>query len=288
MRASALIAFVISLILYSGLLIGGFILFSASIEDKTVKTEVLIEVPVSLNMFKPVPVTPITAPIKPIVTKPAQDTNQPPRPPKIDKMEITEVAPLIPKKTSQPKPVSKPIPKPIKSVPVAPKKVPDKPKIDLKKEPKRVTPLQSADKHIPTVKPHKPVIAVDLTKAPSTSNTETKTPPTLPALNPSLIAQIEQQYLGRLQATIARYAVDSYPRRAKRRHWQGKVIIEFTLLKQGKITRLKIIESSGRALLDEAAIGIIQERMQNQFDPFPKEISRSTWTITLPIGYTLK
>ena len=83
------------------------------------------------------------------------------------------------------------------------------------------------------------------------------------------------------------HAQTTYPRRAKRRQWEGVVVIEFKLLSNGKITQLSLVNSSGKSILDTAALSIFQKRMKGQFKPFPKEIQRKYWQIKVPVNYQL-
>ena len=45
-----------------------------------------------------------------------------------------------------------------------------------------------------------------------------------------------------------------YPKLAQKRHWQGKVILKFTISHQGKVENIDVIESSGYDILDQAAV----------------------------------
>ncbi|MDY0137655.1 MAG: energy transducer TonB, partial [Thiomicrospira sp.] len=102
------------------------------------------------------------------------------------------------------------------------------------------------------------------------------------------IEQAEKRYRGELFATLMRHAQDTYPRMAQRRNWQGRVTIEFTLLANGDIVRVHLIDSSGRTLLDEAAMSIFSEKMKHHFKPFPEQINRREWTLSVPIEYKLR
>jgi protein TonB len=102
------------------------------------------------------------------------------------------------------------------------------------------------------------------------------------------IARAEQQYLNALSETLARHAQNTYPRIAQRRGLQGEVYIRFTLLANGQIIDIEIIDSSGQRLLDNAALEIFETHMRNQFKPFPEQINRERWTHTVPIEYKLR
>jgi TonB family protein len=55
-----------------------------------------------------------------------------------------------------------------------------------------------------------------------------------------------------------------YPPRAKDLRWEGRCLVEFVLLAGGAIRDLRLVESSGRPLLDEAALAAVQSAV-----PFP-------------------
>ncbi|MBN2647483.1 MAG: energy transducer TonB [Thiotrichales bacterium] len=122
--------------------------------------------------------------------------------------------------------------------------------------------------------------------------------PTLPIANPvpvptptfsnDQIASAEKAYLSALRQEIMTFAQDTYPNRAKRRNWEGEVIILFTLHADGRISGLEMAESSGRPILDEAALSIITEKMRSRFKAFPAELQRDTWQIRVPVSYQLR
>jgi protein TonB len=55
-----------------------------------------------------------------------------------------------------------------------------------------------------------------------------------------------------------------YPPRARDLGWEGRCLVEFVLLADGTIRQLRVIESSGRPLLDAAALAAVQRGL-----PFP-------------------
>lgn len=50
-----------------------------------------------------------------------------------------------------------------------------------------------------------------------------------------------------------------YPDAARRRHWQGDVVLQFTLLPDGHLNQIRIQQSSGFKSLDEAAVHALQK-----------------------------
>ncbi|WP_158660967.1 energy transducer TonB [Thiomicrorhabdus sp. Milos-T2] len=264
--------------------------------EKPVKENIKI-VPVNLAMFEEPNIKPITEPtintkpielIKPI--KPVEIKKTEPIKEQIKKLkkEIKkepkkEIKPII-----KPKPIQKPVHK------LIPKPKP-KPKNKAIK-----TPPKPVKKNKPTTKPKN---LVQKTQKKIENNLDTKTeaikqvepikpaklakpvPATKPTYNNQQIADAEKKYLLELRKQIINYARDTYPRRAKRRNWEGDVTIQFVLTSNGSITNLKIIKSSGKNILDQAALEVFQDKMQSQFKAFPKEINRKTWLIKVPVGY---
>jgi TonB family protein len=50
-----------------------------------------------------------------------------------------------------------------------------------------------------------------------------------------------------------------YPDAARRRNWQGDVVLQFTLLPDGHLNQIRIHQSSGVKSLDEAAVHALQQ-----------------------------
>ncbi|MCF6298906.1 MAG: energy transducer TonB [Thiomicrorhabdus sp.] len=262
-------AFLVAISLYALALFFGYMWYSSSADSKKELVK-LTTVPVTLSMFQnevmvvepapniieatpPEPVEPVTPPIEEIIKQeapiPEVSIKEPTVPPKPNK---------IPVKISPP-----------------PKKA-----IVKQQEPPKLPPTPHAETT--------PEVSTKILPPPiqETASEPLKEPAPL-IVDPNVSAQAEQSYLSELNAIIAQHAHNSYPRRAKRRNWQGEVLIQFTLLPNGQITRLSIIESSNRQLLDNAALQIFQLKMNQQFKPFPKEIVRAQWRIEVPVSYHL-
>jgi len=262
-------AFLLAITLYTLLLFLGYLWYTANTTIKT-ERETLTTVPVTLAMFQPQISTVEPAPKKVEATPPEPIKPAPP----VEKIVSVETPIPAPKKT------------PIK-VSTPPKKVdviPDEPVKEPLKKPTEVIKKVVSN---PRTKPEtetKEILPPPVQAVEHTQESVVESPPT----HPNLTAKAEQHYLSELNAIIAQHAYNSYPRRAKRRNWQGEVLIQFTLLPNGRITRLNIIESSGRQLLDNAALEIFQRKMNQQFKPFPQEIARTQWRIEVPVSYYLK
>ena len=72
----------------------------------------------------------------------------------------------------------------------------------------------------------------------------------------------------------------AYPPRAQRMGWQGKVVVDFIIMENGKAADIKIITSSGFDLLDDNVIKTVEA-----VAPFPKPPVRAE--LRVPIIYKL-
>lgn len=306
MKSTSSTSFIIAILLYSALLLAGYWLFSLEVKNEIPleKTRVL---PVSLNMFQPVTTESTPTEAKPVKT-PVEESAEP----KIEPVEAVEpkVEPKTEAKTepkvappveAQVKPPiepapSEPLPKP---EPIIEKKPTPAPSPTPKPEPKPVKkPINKPEPIIekPTEPVEKPLAKAAPTPpskpSPPVTRPKSEAQPITPQVNSQVSAQqrasAEQAYLSDLRNEISRHAQDTYPRHAKRRRWEGVVTLSFTLLPNGKIVGLTIQESSGRQILDSAAMSIVQSKMRNQFQEFPSEINRKEWKITIPVSYNLR
>ncbi len=100
------------------------------------------------------------------------------------------------------------------------------------------------------------------------------------ASNPHL----ERQYEKSIQQRINQKK--SYPRRAKRMRKQGVVKVAFTISRNGIVSRLRIVKSSGVKSLDKAALSAVKK--VGRFPAIPAGIRKSTWDFDIPIAYHLR
>jgi protein TonB len=73
----------------------------------------------------------------------------------------------------------------------------------------------------------------------------------------------------------------SYPSIARRMGWTGKVIVSFVVCKDGRVENIKIVESSGFAILDRNAMETIKK-----VSPFPRPPVSAE--LIVPIAYMLR
>jgi len=73
----------------------------------------------------------------------------------------------------------------------------------------------------------------------------------------------------------------SYPRRAQRMGWTGRVVVSFDVLKNGHVRDIRIIKSTGHELLDSNLVETIRK-----MEPFPRP--PVSVTLNMPITYELR
>jgi len=194
------------------------------------------------------------------------------------------VKPPVAKKKPQPKKkvVKKKKPKPIvkkkvpvKKVPVVKEKVIEEPEVveekpvEVEQEEMQVVEVEEEQKEI-IVTPNVPaVLSPAAQEAIDTPPEENITP------EDAYVKEHIAEIMSLLRKNLY------YPRMARKRHIQGKVIVRFELRTNGEIHNIKIIEA-GRDILGAAAVTTI-ERLEGKF-PLPNE----TLVLHVPIMYQLK
>ena len=77
----------------------------------------------------------------------------------------------------------------------------------------------------------------------------------------------------------------TYPAEAARRGLQGEVSIQFTILKDGRVRSIKVLESSGHSVLDDAVIEAI--RLSSPYSPLPDGFEKDKLTVVGSFRYVL-
>lgn len=90
-------------------------------------------------------------------------------------------------------------------------------------------------------------------------------------------------YLGRLRQRIDEAL--RYPAAARRRGLTGTVTIEVTVLPDGAIGPVRVVESSAHPLLDEAAVDSVRSLHPQ---PFPRDLPARTLSVRLPVVFVLR
>lgn len=201
---------------------------------------------------QPVPVVPprvvqlmLVSPAPPPVPPPA--IVQPPPPVTEPPPPVIEAQAPLPEPVPKPKPKPRPKPKPAKAKP---------------KPPAPPTPIEIAP-----VNPAPPVATAPATVAPPAPVTE-------PVVEPAST-----------RATSRRNPKPDYPTLAKRRGWEGKVLLEVEVLSDGMPGELRVSSSSGREVLDNAALEAVKRWM---FEPARRADVPITSTLTLSIVFKLE
>ncbi|MBJ6725078.1 energy transducer TonB [Geomesophilobacter sediminis] len=72
-----------------------------------------------------------------------------------------------------------------------------------------------------------------------------------------------------------------YPPLARRMRWSGRVVVSFTVGTDGNVDKVRVVESSGHAVLDQCATQAVRKAA-----PFRKPVRPAE--IVLPVGFELK
>lgn len=79
-------------------------------------------------------------------------------------------------------------------------------------------------------------------------------------------------YLDAWRAKVESVGNLNYPDEAKRRHIAGNLMLDVSIKSDGSVNKVRILRSSGKKVLDDAAIRIVE--LAAPFDPFPANIRR--------------
>ena len=316
----SLIGLLLSLLLHGGIVA---YVVTHNVKKETSKPE---KISMQLAMFKiaaPTP-KPVASPPSPIISpkkqiektvvrkseaksiKTLKPVKQPKQKPIIEKIAITKPQPkartnsksIIKKKTSKPKKktVTKKVTtkkKTVKKKPTPRKPRPIHKKIatkDLQQQRVRALAQQKsralAQKRIQeqararaqAITQAKQKAKIVLIKKPK----ETKKP--TPQINSANTAQLEKQYGNGVRQKIERGK--KYPRRAKRKRKQGVVKVGFTLNRNGLISNLRVVKSSGTKALDASALQAVKK--VGHFPFFPAGLNKQVIHYVVPISFSLR
>jgi protein TonB len=92
-----------------------------------------------------------------------------------------------------------------------------------------------------------------------------------------------RHYLQEVTAQID--AVKCYPRRARRKGWEGTVVIKLSILPTGEVGQAELVKPSQHKTLDEAAFQAIIKAQP--FPHFYEDLSLPSITINIPIQFVL-
>ena len=203
----------------------------------------------------------------------------------------TPVPTPLPKPTAipEPTPISTPTPEP--TVTIQPTPVPNTPAPNTPVPQATITPRSAATAIVQRDKQTKPPATVQPTRQVAQKAADDIMPvqEAVPETEPQALSAEQQQTL--LKAYVRQIvtdiqAVKSYPRNARRKGWEGTVIVKVHILAAGTLEQAAIAQTSGHKLLDKAALEAIQEIQP--FAEFPEGVSMPSLIVNIPIQFTLK
>ena len=189
---------------------------------------------------------------------------------------------IVQPKKLDPEPVILPkSPKPVEPIKPLPEQIKPLPKKEVKVEPK------------PAVSKPDPILAEPptiITAAPKEdASAEIKVPPPPPdppkkiEPNDSDINAARDAYTQNVQSELRRN--HRYPKIAESRGIQGEVKVKIVIDKEGNVSNVIVLESSGNASLDEGAIATVRRSNLKQF--YPEILHGRSYEFTTPIVFTI-
>jgi periplasmic protein TonB len=99
---------------------------------------------------------------------------------------------------------------------------------------------------------------------------------------PAVVAPISSGWQGALAAWLQTHRV--YPEEARENNEQGRVVVRFTVDRDGRVADVALVISSGSRILDTAAQAMLRGAI---LPPFPGDMPQDHATVTVPIHYSL-
>ena len=223
---------------------------------------------------------PVVRPPEPVVRQPVPDVPPIPRTEIIQAVPRAEQKPelVVPKPEPLPSPTAEPRPEPLVEV---------RPESPL---PRVAPPPQPA----PTVQPQIAVVTPPQrdTPQPSVPQASAQAPAVVAPAPPVQAARTEPAAERTLTSSYEKSLADlikrheKYPDRARRQGWQGTAVVGLSLSADGKVMDISIIESSGRDILDEAALNMV--RRASPLPRAPEGLRGTERTVRVPIVFKLQ
>ena len=116
------------------------------------------------------------------------------------------------------------------------------------------------------------------------STTMVKTEPPSTNFSSLDLGELHRSFHGKIWQRVAK--VKYYPRMARKRGFEGKPIVAFTLESNGELVDLKLIEASNYDLLNKAALETIRRGIP--YPPIPEPLGKNSISFNLPISYVLE
>ncbi len=92
----------------------------------------------------------------------------------------------------------------------------------------------------------------------------------------------EHLYAGYMRSWVAkveRVGNMNYPEQARRHNLAGSLVLSVDVLHDGSVEQIRVLQSSGHDVLDEAAVRIV--RLSSPFSPLPEEIREEVDVLTI-------
>lgn len=219
---------------------------------------------------------PTMRPPEPVVRQPAPDV------PPVPQTEVVQSAPRPEQKPefTMPSPDSRPVPH-VDPRPIPRAEIRPEPPV-LRAEPSQAAPIVQPDmaRVNPVPQPAVPLAAIQ--PPPVAAPAGPNAPPVAKA-QPSAERTLTSSYEKSLSDLIKRH--EKYPDRARRQRWEGTVVVALSLSADGKVTNISVAESSGREILDEAALEMV--RRAAPLPRAPEGLRGKERSVRVPIAFKL-
>lgn len=193
---------------------------------------------------------------------------EPVAPPKV---ETQEPSPKIePKKKVPPEPLAEK-----KSPPVRPRK---KPAMPAEKTQLRAEEVREQSEALPVSRP-------DSTSASADQSAETPSRPQAATATPPAESPGDAGRLVEAKPLYRRNPPPQYPRLARRRGYEGRVVLEVLVDRSGKVAELRVFESSGHEILDNAAVKSVRSW---QFAPARRGSEPVDMWVRVPVRFDIQ
>jgi len=216
----------------------------------------------------------------------------------VPKPELRPEPKAEPKLEARPEPKIEPRPEPPPVAREEPRPEPQPvPKVEPRPEPR----IEPRNEVVPEVKPvpretPAPVVQPRVDPSVVAPTVVRPAPPVVAAQPPPVVAPqpkavdesrertLIDQYQQIISARIKHF--EEYPAIAKRRRWEGTTVLQLRLGPDGKVTDISVVETSGREILDEAAVKMV--RKASPLPAPPEGLRGRDQTVLVPIKFKLE
>jgi protein TonB len=198
------------------------------------------------------------------------------------------IVPSVPQPAAPPVPTPPPQPKPR---PPEPKPPPKPPKPQPPPPPPPVPPPEAPAIEAPPLPPQKPPVPPVRRVVRRPEPRRVFAPPPIaapqpaapaPARAPAPVRAISPGYRALLGAWLERHK--RYPESARERGEEGRVMLQFTVDRDGRVANAAVVSSSGASDLDAAVLRMMQGAV---LPPFPPDMPQMRIEVRVPIDFSL-